>query len=176
MIDFPGFEDFLRSVAPTDATVLVQGGGGTTREMIARMIHLRSPRASRPHATLACSALSGVPEAVVEGALFGHEEGAFPGALGHRLGCFEKLQGGTVFLQDIDALPQPLQMKLLRVVEERRIQRLGGEKAMPVDFRLIAGTQVDLEQATCDGRFCEDLFRRLNQVLLRLPPLLGQSG
>jgi DNA-binding NtrC family response regulator len=158
----------VRTVAKTDANVLIQGESGTGKERIARALHLNSPRASRPFVALSCGAL---PETLLEDELFGHEKGAFTDAHKQKLGRFERAQGGTVFLDDIDDMPLPLQVKLLRVLQEREIERLGGEETVPVDVRVIAATKVDLEQAAREGRFREDLFYRLNVVPLRLPPL-----
>jgi DNA-binding NtrC family response regulator len=157
-----------RSVAATSATVLVSGENGTGKEMLARAIHQESPRAAGPFVAVSCAAL---PEALIESELFGHEKGAFTSATQTHKGRFELADGGTLFLDEIGDLSAAVQVKLLRVLQEREFERVGGTKTMPVDIRLIAATNRDLEKEVAQGRFRQDLFFRLNVVPLVLPPL-----
>ena len=158
----------IRTVAETDATVLVQGESGTGKELIARAIHYNSRRKDKPFVVVSCSAL---PETLLESELFGHEKGAFTGAIRQRIGRFEMAEGGTIFLDEIGEMTMPVQLKLLRVLQEREIERVGGNQAHKVDVRVIAATHRDLEEAMRDRLFRQDLFYRLNVVPLRLPPL-----
>ncbi len=158
----------VRQVAPADATVLIRGESGTGKELIARAIHFNSPRAKGPLVTLNCAAL---PEHLLESELFGHEKGAFTGAAAQRKGRFELADGGSIFLDEIGDLSLPLQAKLLRVLQERRFERLGGTRTLSVDVRILAATHRDLEQALRDGAFREDLYYRLNVVTIQIPPL-----
>jgi DNA-binding NtrC family response regulator len=157
-----------RSVAATSATVLLSGENGTGKEMLARAIHEESPRAGGPFVAVSCAAL---PEALIESELFGHEKGAFTSATQMHKGRFELADGGTLFLDEIGDLSAAVQVKLLRVLQEREFERVGGTKTLPVDIRLIAATNRDLEKEVAHGRFRQDLFFRLNVVPLMLPPL-----
>ena len=157
-----------RAVASTSATVLITGENGTGKEILASAIHEESPRADAPFVAVSCAAL---PETLIESELFGHERGAFTGASQTRKGRFELADGGTFFLDEISELSPSVQVKLLRVLQERAFERLGGTKTLNVDIRLIAATNRDLEREVEEGRFRRDLFYRLNVVPLRLPPL-----
>jgi DNA-binding NtrC family response regulator len=158
----------IRTVAETDATVLIQGESGTGKELIARAIHYNSRRRDRPFVVVSCSAL---PETLLESELFGHEKGSFTGAMRQRIGRFEMADGGTVFLDEIGDIAMPVQMKLLRVLQEREIERVGGSQAVKVDVRILAATHKDLHRAMTERLFREDLFYRLNVVPIKLPPL-----
>ena len=158
----------LSQVAPTDATVLVLGESGTGKELIAKAVHELSARRGKPLITLNCAAL---PATLIESELFGHEKGAFTGALERRLGKFELAQGGTLFLDEIGELPMELQAKLLRVLQEREIERLGGQAPVRVDVRIVAATNRDLEKEVAQGRFRMDLYFRLAVFALALPAL-----
>ncbi len=158
----------VSTVAETDATVLIQGESGTGKELIARAIHYNSQRRDRPIVVVSCSAL---PETLLESELFGHEKGAFTGAIRQRTGRFEMAEGGTVFLDEIGEMSMPVQLKLLRVLQEREFERVGGSQTIKVDVRVIAATHRDLQQAMRERLFRQDLFYRLNVVPVRLPPL-----
>jgi DNA-binding NtrC family response regulator len=157
-----------RAAAATSATVLILGENGTGKEMLARAIHEESPRAGCPFVAVSCAAL---PETLIESELFGHERGAFTGATASRKGRFELADNGTLFLDEISELAPAVQVKLLRVLQERSFERLGGTKTITVDIRLVAASNRDLEQDVEAGRFRRDLFYRLNVVPLTLPPL-----
>jgi DNA-binding NtrC family response regulator len=158
----------IRTVADTDATVLIHGESGTGKELIARAIHYNSRRKDKPFVVVSCSAL---PETLLESELFGHEKGSFTGAIRQRIGRFEMAEGGTVFLDEIGEMTMPVQLKLLRVLQEREIERVGGNQTHKVDVRVIAATHRDLQQAMRERHFRQDLFYRLNVVPIKLPPL-----
>ena len=163
----------VRTVAPTDASVLIEGESGTGKERIARALHLLSPRKDHAFVALSCGAL---PDTLLETELFGHEKGAFTDAQRQRRGRFEVADGGTIFLDDIDDMPLSVQVKLLRVLQEREFERVGGETLVEVDIRVVAATKVPLLEHVRAGKFREDLFYRLNVVPLRLPPLREREG
>jgi len=154
--------------AASDATVLVLGESGTGKEMVARVLHSRSRRARGQFVAINCAA---IPENLLESELFGHEKGAFTGAIGRRIGRFERASGGTLFLDEIGDMSLALQSKILRALQEREIERVGGSSAVPIDVRIVAATNRDLQAAVAEGRFREDLFYRLAVVSLTLPPL-----
>ncbi|WP_231639416.1 sigma-54 interaction domain-containing protein [Sphingomonas profundi] len=158
----------IDKVAPSDASVLITGETGTGKELVARYVHARSKRAGAPFVAINCGAFS---ETLIEGELFGYEKGAFTGATMARAGWFEAAKGGTLFLDEIGDLPLPLQVKLLRVLQEREVVRLGSRKPIPLDIRLIAATNIDLERSVAAGNFRQDLFYRLQVVSLPLLPL-----
>ena len=158
----------IGQVAPTDSTVLIRGESGTGKELIARAIHAHSPR---KQGRLVCVNCAAIPDTLLEAELFGHEKGAFTGAVSRRRGRFELAHGGTIFLDEIGELSAAMQAKLLRVLQERAIERLGSEQSIPLDLRIIAATNRDLEQCVADGSFREDLYYRLNVVTMRIPPL-----
>ena len=155
-------------VAPTDATVLIRGDSGTGKELVARAIYQHSLRSAKPFLVINCVA---IPETLLESELFGYEKGAFTGAVNRRVGKIEQAHGGTVFLDEIGDMPFSIQAKILRLLQERSIERLGGREPIPVDVRIIAATNRDLEAALAQGRFREDLYYRLKVVTLWLPPL-----
>jgi DNA-binding NtrC family response regulator len=155
-------------VASSNATVLLRGESGTGKELIARAIHYHSPRASQPLIKVNCAAL---PEMLLESELFGYEKGAFTGALGKRIGRFEAADKGTLFLDEIGDIPLSVQVKLLRVLQEKEFERIGGNETIKTDVRLVAATNRDLEKAMKDGLFREDLYYRLNVVTVAIPPL-----
>ncbi len=160
--------DVIRQAAPTQATVLIQGPSGTGKELVAQAIHRLSTRAGGPFVAVHCAALS---SALLESELFGHERGAFTGAVGQRKGRFEMADGGTLFLDEISEIEPEVQVKLLRVLEERRFERVGGAATIEVDIRIIAATNRDLKRDVESGRFREDLYYRLDVVGIRMPPL-----
>ncbi len=155
-------------VAPSSASVLITGETGTGKEMVARTIHKLSPRASGPFIAINCSA---IPESLMESEIFGHERGAFTGAAERRIGCFELADGGTLLLDEIGEMPPPTQAKLLRVLEDRKVRRLGSKSETPVDVRVLAATNKDPEQAVASGHLRQDLFFRLNVFHINLPSL-----
>jgi DNA-binding NtrC family response regulator len=160
--------DLIERVAPTRANVLIVGETGTGKELVARAVHDVSDRSRRPFIPVNCSAL---PESLLESELFGHVRGAFTGAVQARRGLFEAAQGGTLFLDEISTISPAIQVKLLRVLQERRITPVGGSESIPVDFRLVAATNEELESRVADGSFREDLYYRLNVFPIRVPPL-----
>ena len=158
----------IEDIAPTDATVLIEGESGTGKELVARAIHQRSARGEGPFIVINCSAY---PATLLESELFGHEKGAFTGAIRQRAGRFEQADGGTVFLDEIGEIPPSAQIKLLRVLQTQKFERLGGEKTIEVDVRILAATNKDLLQEVKNGEFREDLFYRLNVIPIVLPAL-----
>ncbi|TLD41321.1 MAG: Response regulator of zinc sigma-54-dependent two-component system [Candidatus Jettenia ecosi] len=158
----------IEDVAPSTASILILGETGTGKELVANAIHYQSDRSARPFIALHCAALS---EGVLESELFGHEKGAFTGAIQTRKGRFEMADGGTLFLDEVGEMSLKVQVKLLRVLEKGEFERVGGEKTLKVDVRFIAATNRDLEREVSEGRFREDLFYRLNVITINLPPL-----
>ncbi|WP_176516907.1 sigma54-dependent transcriptional activator SfnR [Pseudomonas faucium] len=163
----------LQQVAPSEASVLIIGETGTGKELVARHSHNLSGRRNGPFVAVNCGAFS---ESLVEAELFGHEKGAFTGALAAKAGWFEEANGGTLFLDEIGDLPLPIQVKLLRVLQEREVVRLGSRKSIPINVRVLAATNVQLEKAINAGHFREDLYYRLNVVTLQLHPLRDRPG
>ena len=160
--------ELARKVAPTNATVLLMGESGTGKEVLARCIHSNSPRANRVFVAVNCAALS---PTLIESELFGHEKGSFTGAVGQHIGRFERAHGGTLFLDEIGELDSNLQAKLLRVLQERTFERVGGTRQITVDVRVITATNRDLQRMVADGKFREDLYYRLNAFPMEIPPL-----
>src|SRR6266704_4275477 len=160
--------EFLQIIGNSDSTVLVTGESGTGKEVTATMIHQSSHRKHHPFVAVSCALFS---ETLIESELFGHERGAFTGAIKDRPGRFELADGGTIFLDDIDDVPLSMQVKLLRVLQNRTIERLGGTRTVPVNVRVIAGSKRDLKQMVADGKCREDLYYRLNVLPVALPPL-----
>jgi DNA-binding NtrC family response regulator len=166
-----GMQEVMRQVemaAPSTASVLITGETGSGKEMVARSIHMLSPRADRAFVAINCSA---IPESLMESEIFGHEKGAFTGAAERRIGCFELAHGGTLLLDEIGEMPAPTQAKLLRVLEDHKIRRLGSKVETPVDVRVLAATNKNPEQAVADGHLRQDLYFRLNVFHIHLPPL-----
>ncbi|MCF0203222.1 MAG: sigma-54-dependent Fis family transcriptional regulator [Bacteroidaceae bacterium] len=160
--------DIAMQVAPTELSVLVIGESGTGKEIIPRIIHENSPRKRRKYFAINCGA---IPEGTIDGELFGHEKGAFTGAIGESEGYFGAADGGTLFLDEVGELPLPTQARLLRVLETGEYIRVGGQKVMKADVRIVAATNVNLQKAISEGRFREDLYYRLNAIQIKLPPL-----
>ncbi len=158
----------VKTLAPVDSTVLILGETGTGKELLARELHEASERRGRPFVTVSCAA---IPETLLESELFGHDRGAFTGATRARPGKFEAADGGTIFLDEIGEIPPAVQLKLLRVLQEKEIERLGETRPIKVDVRVVAATHRDLEAMMREGRFREDLFYRLNVLPIRMPPL-----
>ena len=165
--------EIAEAVAKSDATVLVQGESGTGKELIARMIHASSQRNKQPFVAVNCAAL---PETLLESELFGHEKGAFTGAMTRKIGKFELAQGGTILLDEISEMDLNLQAKLLRVLQEKEVDRVGGSSPVSIDVRVIATTNRNLEESVRKGEFREDLFYRLNVIPITLPPLRERKG
>jgi DNA-binding NtrC family response regulator len=171
----PALRDVLarvEQVAQTSSTVLLRGETGTGKEMVARAIHINSARESRPFVRVNCAALA---PGVLESELFGHEKGSFTGAMARRLGRFEMADGGTLFLDEVGDLPSDVQVKLLRVLQEREFERVGGSETIKVDVRVVSATHRDLEKQIADGTFREDLYYRLNVFPIVLPPLRDRA-
>jgi transcriptional regulator with GAF, ATPase, and Fis domain len=160
--------DFVRVIAGSESTVLVTGESGTGKEVIAQVLHYTGPRRHQPFVAVSCALFS---EQLIESELFGHERGAFTGAIRDRQGRFELARDGTIFLDDIDDVPLPMQVKLLRVLQNRTIERLGGTRTVPINVRIITGSKRDLKQLVAEGKFREDLYYRLNVLPINLPPL-----
>src|SRR5881397_1067666 len=160
--------EFLRVIGNSESTVLVTGESGTGKEVTATLIHQSSRRKHHPFVAVSCALFS---ETLIESELFGHERGAFTGAVKDRPGRFELADTGTIFLDDIDDVPLSMQVKLLRVLQNRTIERLGGTRTVPVNVRVIAGSKRDLKQLVAEGKFREDLYYRLNVLPVTLPPL-----
>jgi DNA-binding NtrC family response regulator len=163
-----GMVKLAQQIASADASVLITGESGTGKEVMARYVHSRSTRAKKPFITVNCAA---IPENLLESELFGHEKGAFTGALARRIGKFEEANGGTLLLDEISEMDVRLQAKLLRAIQERLIDRVGGSRPVPVDIRIIATSNRNLTEAVREGTFREDLWFRLNVVNLKIPPL-----
>jgi sigma-54 dependent transcriptional regulator len=163
----------IHKIAPSEATTLVIGETGTGKEIVARHLHERSARAGRPFVAVNCGAFS---ETLVESELFGHERGAFTGAIATKKGWFESADGGTLFLDEVGDLSPAIQVKLLRVLQEREVVRVGAREAIPIDVRLVAATNIDLVDAVRVGKFREDLYYRLNVAVLAIPPLRARPG
>ncbi|MEK7825450.1 MAG: sigma-54 dependent transcriptional regulator [Nitrospirota bacterium] len=160
--------EIVRKIADTNCNVLISGESGTGKELIARAIHFNSTRKDSPFITINCAAL---PETLLESELFGHMKGSFTGAIANKEGLFEMADSGTILLDEIGETPASIQVKLLRVIQEREFRRIGGLKDIKVDVRIIAATNMDLDQAVKDGRFREDLFYRLDVIRIYIPPL-----
>ena len=163
----------IEKVAPTNATVLLLGESGTGKEVLARAVHTQSPRAEKPFVAINCAA---IPDTLLESELFGYEKGAFTGAVKQTQGKFEHANGGTLFLDEIGDMPLSLQAKLLRFLQDRVVERIGGRERYPVDVRVVCATNKDLPNLIKDGGFREDLYYRISEVTVRIPPLRDRSG
>jgi two-component system response regulator HydG len=170
---FTDMLDLARTAAGSEATILIRGESGTGKELVAELIHQGSPRARGPFIKVNCAA---IPEPLLEAELFGHEKGAFTDAKRQRKGRFEAANGGTIFLDEIGEMTPNLQVKLLRILQERELERLGGAETIPLDVRVVAATNRDLEAMIQDGDFREDLYYRINVITLSLPPLRDRRG
>ena len=160
--------DFVKVVSKSDSSVIITGESGTGKEVIANLLHHSSSRRHQPFVAVSCALFS---ESLIETELFGHERGAFTGAIKDKPGRFELAQGGTLFLDDIDDVPLSMQVKLLRALQNRQVERVGGTRTIPVNVRIITGTKRDLKQMVAEGKFREDLYYRLNVLPIVLPPL-----
>jgi two-component system, NtrC family, response regulator len=160
--------DFVKVVSRSDSTVMITGESGTGKEVVANMLHHQSVRRHQPFVAVSCALFS---ESLIETELFGHERGAFTGAIKDKPGRFELAQGGTLFLDDIDDVPLSIQVKLLRALQNRQVERVGGTRTIPVNVRIITGSKRDLRQMVAEGKFREDLYYRLNVLPIVLPPL-----
>lgn len=160
--------DLIEKIGPTKTNVLIEGESGTGKELVAKAIHHQSPRRDKPFVAITCSA---IPDGLMESELFGHMKGSFTGAIANKAGLFEMADGGTVFLDEIGELPLPIQVKLLRVVQERSFRRVGGTEDIAVDVRIISATNRTLEEEVRKGNFREDLYYRLNVLQIKMPPL-----
>ncbi|MDH4101064.1 MAG: sigma-54 dependent transcriptional regulator, partial [Nitrospirota bacterium] len=158
----------IRMVASSQATVLIEGESGTGKELVAKAVHFSGQRRDKPFVDANCAA---IPANLLESEFFGHEKGAFTGAISRRIGRFEQANGGTLFLDEVGEIELPLQVKLLRAIQERKFERVGGNSSVSVDIRLIAATNRDLKESVKEGRFREDLYFRLNVIKITLPPL-----
>jgi two-component system NtrC family response regulator len=163
----------VEKVAGTEVSVLLLGASGTGKEVLARALHTMSPRRKGPFIAINCAA---IPENLLESELFGYEKGAFTGAVKQTIGKIEMAQGGTLFLDEIGDLPSPLQVKLLRFIQERVIERVGGRREIPVDLRIVCATHQNLEKFIAEGIFREDLFYRLSEIVINIPPLRDRAG
>jgi DNA-binding NtrC family response regulator len=160
--------DFVKVLSRSDSSVIITGESGTGKEVIANMLHHQSARRHQPFVAVSCALFS---ESLIETELFGHERGAFTGAIKDKPGRFELAQGGTLFLDDIDDVPLSMQVKLLRALQNRQVERVGGTRTIPVNVRIITGAKRDLKQMVAEGKFREDLYYRLNVLPIVLPPL-----
>jgi len=160
--------DIIESGASSDSTILITGESGTGKEIVAETVHKKSRRNNMPYIIVNCAA---IPENLLESEMFGHERGAFTGAMERHIGKFELANGGTIFMDEIGEMPMPMQAKLLRVVQEGSVERIGGEKSIPIDVRIIAATNIDIKKAVKEKKFREDLYYRLNVIPINLPPL-----
>jgi transcriptional regulator with GAF, ATPase, and Fis domain len=160
--------EFVKVVSRSDSSVIITGESGTGKEVIANVLHHSSARRHQPFVAVSCALFS---ETLIETELFGHERGAFTGAIKDKPGRFELAQGGTLFLDDIDDVPLGMQVKLLRALQNRQVERVGGTRTIPVNVRIITGTKRDLKQLVAEGKFREDLYYRLNVLPIVLPPL-----
>ena len=164
--------EMIQRVAPTAATVLIYGESGTGKEVVARAIHSHSPRKEKPWVAVNCAA---IPADLLESELFGHVKGAFTGAVADKPGLFETANGGTIFLDEVSSMPLPLQGKLLRVLQEKEIRRVGGNDTIPVDVRVIAASNANLEQMAAEGTFRTDLYYRFAVITIEIPPLRDRA-
>ncbi len=163
----------VERVAPTDASVMLLGGSGTGKELLAKALHGLSARKDKPFVAINCAA---IPETLLESELFGHEKGAFTGAISQTIGKIESAQGGTFFLDEVGDIPLALQVKLLRFLQERVIERIGGRKEIPVDVRIVSATHQNLEKLIASGIFREDIYYRLAEITISIPPLSERTG
>jgi len=163
----------IKKVAASPSTILILGESGTGKELVARAIHEQSPRRGKPFQAVNCAA---IPDTLMESELFGYEKGAFSGAASRSIGLFEAAHGGTMFLDEIGDLGLNLQAKILRTLQERTIRRIGGQEEVPIDVRVVAATNKNIEHEIAQGRFRQDLFYRLNVVTIRLPPLRERAS